>query len=150
MSAQKDIQAPMQGTIVEVQVSIGQLVRRGQSLLVMESMKLEHVVESEIDGIVRVLSVTAGETVKEGQTLARIEEAEVAAVVEEKNVEVDLDAIRPDLAAVIERHAIGLDPARADMVERRRKVNRRTTRENIADLVDDGTFVEYGLSLIHI
>ena len=144
MSSTLEIQAPMQGTIVEVQVKVGDLVRRGQPLLIMESMKLEHVVEAEINGVVRLLSVSPGETVKEGQVLVRIEEAEVSAAVEQEVAEVDLDRIRPDLAAVIERHAIGLDAARPDMVERRRKVHRRTTRENIADLVDDGTFVEYG------
>ncbi|MEI7992584.1 MAG: carboxyl transferase domain-containing protein, partial [Actinomycetota bacterium] len=127
-----------------MQVKVGDLVRRGQPLLIMESMKLEHVVEAEINGVVRLLSVSPGETVKEGQVLVRIEEAEVSAAVEQEVAEVDLDRIRPDLAAVIERHAIGLDAARPDMVERRRKVHRRTTRENIADLVDDGTFVEYG------
>jgi len=143
-----DIQAPMQGTIVQVLVQVGDLVRRGQPVLVMESMKLEHVVESELAGVVRSVSVKEGETVKEGQSLARVEEAEVTAVADAAVEEVDLDRIRPDLAEVIARHEIGLDAARPDMVERRRKTNRRTTRENIADLVDDGTFVEYGPMVI--
>lgn len=144
MTTNLEIQAPMQGTIVEVQVKVGDLVRRGQPVLIMESMKLEHVIEAEIAGVVRSVSVVAGATVKEGESLVRIEEAEVAPAVESHDEVVDIDRIRPDLAAVIERHNIGLDPARPDMVDRRRKVNRRTTRENIADLVDDGTFVEYG------
>jgi acetyl-CoA carboxylase carboxyltransferase component len=49
---------------------------------------------------------------------------------------------------VRERHAIGLDEARPDMVERRRKTGQRTARENIADLCDPGTFVEYGALVI--
>ncbi len=52
--------------------------------------------------------------------------------------------IRPDLAEVIERHFIGLDEGRPDAVARRRKRNQRTARENIADLVDEGSFIEYG------
>ena len=72
MSSTLEIQAPMQGTIVEVQVKVGDLVRRGQPLLIMESMKLEHVVEAEINGVVRLLSVSPGETVKEGQVLVRL------------------------------------------------------------------------------
>ena len=56
----------------------------------------------------------------------------------------DLDHIRPDLAELIERHAITLDENRPASVERRRKTNQRTARENVADLVDDGSFVEYG------
>ena len=51
---------------------------------------------------------------------------------------------RTDLADVVERHRIGLDAARPDAVARRRKVARRTARENITDLVDEGSFVEYG------
>ena len=56
----------------------------------------------------------------------------------------DPTGVRPDLAEVQARHAIGLDAARPDAVARRRAVGRRTARENVADLVDDGSFVEYG------
>src|SRR5207248_6893388 len=59
-------------------------------------------------------------------------------------IEVDLDAIRPDRAEVHERHAAGLDAARPEAVARRRKTKQRTARENIEDLCDDGSFVEYG------
>ena len=47
------------------------------------------------------------------------------------------------LADVIARHEAGLDPARPDAVARRREQGRRTARENVADLVDEGSFVEY-------
>jgi acetyl-CoA carboxylase carboxyltransferase component len=45
---------------------------------------------------------------------------------------------------VVARHAIGLDAARPAAVAKRRAVGRRTARENVADLVDAGSFVEYG------
>ena len=51
---------------------------------------------------------------------------------------------RADLEAVRERHEIGLDAARAETVAKRHERGRRTARENLADLVDEGTFVEYG------
>jgi acetyl-CoA carboxylase carboxyltransferase component len=51
---------------------------------------------------------------------------------------------RADLEAVRERHAIGLDAARPEAVAKRHERGRRTARENLAELVDDGTFVEYG------
>jgi acetyl-CoA carboxylase carboxyltransferase component len=51
---------------------------------------------------------------------------------------------RKDLRAVRERHAIGLDSARPEAVAKRHERGRRTARENLAELVDDGTFVEYG------
>ncbi len=57
----------------------------------------------------------------------------------------DTDApTRADLAAVRERHAQGLDEARPEAVAKRREKGRRTARENLAELVDEGTYVEYG------
>ncbi|MGH7931733.1 MAG: acyl-CoA carboxylase subunit beta, partial [Candidatus Binataceae bacterium] len=64
------------------------------------------------------------------------------------SAEIALDQIRPDLIEVHERHAIGLDAARPAMVERRRKTGQRTARENVEDLCDPGTFVEYGPMVI--
>src|SRR5689334_22018675 len=61
-----------------------------------------------------------------------------------KVAEADLDRARADLAEVQERHEIGLDAARPDAVARRRKTRQRTARENIEELCDPGTFVEYG------
>ena len=50
----------------------------------------------------------------------------------------------PTSPRCVERHALGLDAARPDAVERRRRTGQRTTRENVDDLVDPGSFVEYG------
>jgi acetyl-CoA carboxylase carboxyltransferase component len=52
--------------------------------------------------------------------------------------------IRPELAELRERLAATTDAGRPDAVAKRRKTNQRTARENIADLVDEGSFVEYG------
>ena len=56
----------------------------------------------------------------------------------------DPDAPRADLAAVQARHALGLDEARPEAVAKRHELGRRTARENLADLVDAGSYVEYG------
>jgi acetyl-CoA carboxylase carboxyltransferase component len=56
----------------------------------------------------------------------------------------DADAEREDLRAVRERHALGLDAARPQAVAKRHAAGGRTARENLADLLDEGTFVEYG------
>ncbi len=56
----------------------------------------------------------------------------------------DIESVRADLAEVLERHEVGLDAARPDAVARRRKTGQRTARENIDELCDPGTFVEYG------
>ncbi len=62
----------------------------------------------------------------------------------DKGGEVDPGGVRADLAEVHERHEIGLDAARPDAVARRRKTGQRTARENIDELCDPGTFIEYG------
>src|SRR5271167_3133428 len=54
------------------------------------------------------------------------------------------DAERADLRAVRERHELGLDAARIEAVAKRHERGRRTARENLAELVDEGSFVEYG------
>ena len=139
-----DITAPMQGTIVTVDVTVGQQVRKGQQLMLIESMKMHHAIESSADGSVSGLHVHPGATVMEGALVAAVEPGVVT--IGELAVEQAEDPahVRPDLAEAIARHDIGLDPARPDAVERRRKVGRRTARENVTDLVDEGSFVEYG------
>jgi acetyl/propionyl-CoA carboxylase alpha subunit len=138
------IKAPIQGTIVSVEVHEGDLVRKGQQLLIMEAMKMEHIIQADTSGIVRQLVVTKGDTIFEGHPLAFIEETAVEATEAEKTEQVDLDFIRPDLAEVYQRHAVTLDAARPEAVARRRKTGQRTARENVADLCDPGSFVEYG------
>ncbi|HEV8714580.1 MAG TPA: biotin carboxylase N-terminal domain-containing protein, partial [Candidatus Binatia bacterium] len=142
------ITAPLQGTIVSVDVREGELVHKGQQLLIMESMKMEHVIQAETSGIIRQLVVTKGDTLFEGYPLAFIEETEVEKAETAGEVEVDLDHIRPDLAEVVERQALTLDAARPEAVARRRKTGQRTARENVTDLCDPDTFIEYGSLVI--
>lgn len=54
------------------------------------------------------------------------------------------EPLRDDLAEVLRRRALTEDAARPEAVEKRHAANGRTARENIADLVDEGSFVEYG------
>jgi acetyl/propionyl-CoA carboxylase alpha subunit/acetyl-CoA carboxylase carboxyltransferase component len=138
------VRAPMQGTIVSLEVREGDRVHRGQQVAVMEAMKMEHVITADKSGIVRRVAVAKGDAVFEGHPLIFIEQAEVEEQAASAQQIVDLDHIRPDLAEVLERHAIGLDTARPDAVARRRKTRQRTARENIEDLCDPGTYVEYG------
>ncbi len=139
-----DVVAPMQGTIVAIDVVVGQQVRAGQQVMLIESMKMHHPIEVGASGVIGELNVAVGTTVMEGQLLAGVDPADVG---EFAAAEVVADVVpreRADLAEVVARHAIGLDAARPDAVARRRTVGRRTARENVADLVDEGSFVEYG------
>jgi acetyl/propionyl-CoA carboxylase alpha subunit/acetyl-CoA carboxylase carboxyltransferase component len=138
------VRAPIQGTIIAIGAEEGDLVRGGQTLFVMEALKMEHVVAAETGGRLRALAVAVGDTVFAGHTLAVIEPAAVDVDAEDESAGSEPEAIRPDLAEALQRHEIGLDAARPDAVERRRKTNQRTARENIEDLCDEGSFVEYG------
>jgi acetyl/propionyl-CoA carboxylase alpha subunit/acetyl-CoA carboxylase carboxyltransferase component len=138
------VSAPMQGTIVSIAVKEGDAVATGQPLLIMDAMKMQHEIKSPARGYVRHIAVEAGETIYEGHPLLFVEEADIevkGGVVEEK---VDLDHIRPDLAEYFERRALTLDEKRPEAVARRRRTNQRTARQNLNDLIDPGSFVEYG------
>ncbi len=122
-------------------------MRAGVALVVLEAMKMEHEVIAEADGVVSRVEVNVGDAVQEGQMLLVLTPTE--AMGQEASdgqlpAELDPEAVRADLTAVRERHALGLDAARPEAVARRRERNRRTARENLAELVDEGTFVEYG------
>jgi len=140
----KPVAAPMQGTIVSLDVAEGDTVRRGQSVLVMEAMKMQHEIAAPVGGIVRAVTVATGDTVFEGHPLLFIEETDDSSGVAAAVAAIDLDLIRPDLAEVLARQAKALDAARPAAVARRRKTGQRTARENLDDLVDPGSFVEYG------
>ena len=144
----RPVLAPLQGTIVSLEVGEGDSVHVGQPLLVMESMKMEHVIAAEVGGVVRQLTVRQGDAVFEGHPLAFIDEAEVDRGETTAQEEIDLDHVRPDLAEIVERHALGLDAARPEAVARRRKTGQRTARENVDALCDPGSFVEYGPMVI--
>src|SRR5664279_3844562 len=135
----------MAGTIVQVLVATGDVVRVGQSLVILESMKMEHVVQATEAGTVEGVAVIVGDSVVVDQALVRLSLAEATAETPSiEDEEPASEGIRPDLQAVIDRHAFALDENRPHAVERRRSRGQRTARENIADLVDEDTFVEYG------
>ncbi|PPR33665.1 MAG: Biotin carboxylase [Alphaproteobacteria bacterium MarineAlpha9_Bin6] len=140
--------APMQGTVVGIDVSAGDKVRGGQNILIMEAMKMEHVIVSNRSGFIRELAVSVGDTVFEGYPLVFLEADEVQESMTEESVDVDIDHVRDDLAAVQKRHSLGYDHERPEAVARRRKTGQRTARENIADLCDPGSFIEYGPLII--
>jgi acetyl/propionyl-CoA carboxylase alpha subunit/acetyl-CoA carboxylase carboxyltransferase component len=138
------LRAPLQGTVIGFLAQPGEMVRAGQGVAVMESMKMEHVIAAETSGHVREIAAQVGDTVFEDQPLAFIEAAEIGAAGAAAETAVDPDHIRPDLAEVLDRHRRALDEARPDAVARRRKAGQRTARENVDDLLDPGSFVEYG------
>lgn len=150
------IESHLRGTVVIVEVEPGRRVAEGAVLMLVESMKLHHEVRSPAAGVVTDLRVSVGDTVQPGTRLCTVDTAGVhtGSSDEASDERAAVPAAtprgldRPDLAEVLARKRMGLDDARPDAVERRRRVGRRTARENVADLVDPGTLIEYGPAVV--
>lgn len=67
------IQAAMDGAIIDVPVKAGQAVKQGDTLMVLEAMKMEHPVKADRDGVIRDLFAGVGDQVKRNQLLAEVE-----------------------------------------------------------------------------
>jgi acetyl/propionyl-CoA carboxylase alpha subunit/acetyl-CoA carboxylase carboxyltransferase component len=137
------VASPIQGTIAAITVAIGDAVRKGQQVAVVEAMKMEHVIAAPHSGIVRSVTMAPGDVVREGFPIVFIEAADVAGGAIAADKAEDLDHIRDDLRENVERHALTLDENRPEAVARRRRTGHRMARENIARLVDPGSFNEY-------
>ena len=70
-----DITAPMPGKVTAVEASQGEKVSKGQRLLTLEAMKMEHGLTAPFDGTVAEVNATAGAQVSEGAVLVRVEPA---------------------------------------------------------------------------
>ncbi|MGA2952817.1 MAG: carboxyl transferase domain-containing protein [Caulobacteraceae bacterium] len=136
--------AGLAATVGAVEVAEGDLVRAGQTVAILEAMKMEHVLAAPTAGRIARLAVEKGEVVAKGQAIAFIAPEDVEHAGEDEVGDIDLDYIRPDLAETLTRWASLQDAARPEAVERRRARNQRTARENIADLVDPDSFLEFG------
>ena len=137
--------APMPARLVQLSVAEGDVVAAGAELAVLEAMKMEHVLLAPHAGRVGALLAVAGGYVVQGQPLLVLEAVDDAADVGVQGCAThDPDHIRADLQRVIDRHAFTLDAARPEAIAKRHAQGGRTARENIADLCDDGSFIEYG------
>ena len=160
-----EVSAPFAGVVVAIEHAPGASVRAGAVLVVLEAMKMEHEVVAESDGVVQRVEVVAGDAIEAGELLLVLaaedqvsspprdgaspngvepDTARTDDVPSMARADSEPERVRADLAAVRARHQLGLDAARPDAVERRRARRRRTARENLADLVDEGSYVEYG------
>ena len=140
----ESVDAPMQGMIVKFDVKVGDSVWEGRTLGIMEAMKMEHEIVSQVSGIVEDITVSEQDTVFEGHSLMKIRLAEVKKQISLKNEEFDLDWIRPDLREALDRKEASHDINRPEAVKKRHGTGHRTARENIEHLCDEGSFLEYG------
>ena len=71
-AADGKVKAPMDGAVVDVKVGIGDSVSKGDTLLVMEAMKMEHALKAGSDGVIESISAASGDQVKSKQVLVSI------------------------------------------------------------------------------
>jgi acetyl/propionyl-CoA carboxylase alpha subunit/acetyl-CoA carboxylase carboxyltransferase component len=136
------LRAPMGGTVVEV-CAEGTESAAGTTLVVLEAMKMQHVLAAP-DALRTVRSLVGpGQVVGTGDPLLVFARTGTAGP-GGGALDVDLDRTRADLDEVAGRHLLTRDEGRPAAVAKRHSQNRRTARENIDDLVDPGSFVEYG------
>ncbi|MCO5115455.1 MAG: carbamoyl-phosphate synthase large subunit [Burkholderiaceae bacterium] len=139
------IVAPMPARLVQLSVAEGDEVPAGAELAVLEAMKMEHVLAAPHAGRVTRLLAVPGGYLGQGQPLLVLEP-----IAGEAHVRADAAAahdpgrIRADLQRVLDRHARTLDAARPEAMARRHAQGSRSARENVADLCDEGSFIEYG------
>lgn len=72
-SAINDLKAPMPGLVLDVPVSEGQQVSKGDALVVLEAMKMENVLKAESDAVVKSINVSKGEAVEKNHILIAFE-----------------------------------------------------------------------------
>jgi acetyl-CoA carboxylase carboxyltransferase component len=145
-----EIRSPLQAHIVQWQVQPGDTVAAGDLLLILEAMKMEHEIRAQHPGRISALFFANGEVVAEGDLLSNMEllahtppgmEPEITPKIATPTT---APGIRPDLLRVQERHAHTQDASRPEALAKRHALGQRSARENIADLVDPDSFIEYG------
>ena len=141
---QHAVRSPMAAKLVHIQVGVGDLVPQGSPVAVIEAMKMEHVVLAASSGRVQAVLATPGSFMAADDILVILEPADVDVQAHGPNAEQDLNLIRADLRAVQERHAFLWDDNRSTAVTKRHQQGGRTARENIGQLCDEGSFIEYG------
>ena len=141
------IVSPLQGTVLFV-ASVGVECSKGSVVITLESMKMQHDIFADADGAVSEVLVQVGQAVKTGDRLISFIPRKISldSLIE---VSPEVEAlVRPDLDEVQRRHQIGLDDDRIEAVAKRHGQGRLTARENINLLIDEGSLVEYGPTVV--
>mgnify|MGYP003542628177 FL=1 len=72
-SAKSGVKSPLPGVILDIKVNVGDEVKKGQTIIILEAMKMENSINADKDGKVAAINVSKGESVLEGTDLVIIE-----------------------------------------------------------------------------
>ncbi|OYQ42631.1 biotin carboxylase [Rhodoferax sp. TH121] len=149
-----NIISPLQASVVQWLVQPGQTVAAGDVLVILEAMKMEHEVRAPAAGRVTHLCYGVGELVPEKDALLNWEllahiprglDANLASsLAPQVNPVTAATGVRADLQALRDRMVFTADASRPEAMAKRHAQGLRSARENIADLCDAGSFLEYG------
>lgn len=132
------LRAETAAVIAEIHVAVGDAVPAGGLLITSELMKMRHEMRADVACIVTAVHVAPGDALTGGERLLTFTPGGDAVA------ETVSEGPRADFAEFEARLALLQDNARPDVVAKRHAKGLRTARENIADLLDEGSFTEYG------
>jgi len=136
------ISVPTDCTVVDVSVDAGAEVAADTIVAIVEMMKIEHLVRAPEAGVVAEIRAEPGQVLKAGAVIATLIPGATGAQSLDEVTTAAAD--RADLAELQARRELLTDEARPEAVAKIHGRGRRTARENLADLVDEGSFQEYG------
>ncbi|KAI8846791.1 carbamoyl-phosphate synthase L chain, ATP binding domain-containing protein [Chytridium lagenaria] len=139
------VDSPLTGTLIALPAVSGSYVRKGTEIAVLLAMKMEHAVKAPFDGLIHTVCVNLNETVESGTPILFMKATEIDRD-HHGNSSDSLQTSEPrqDLLEFQERQTKILDEHRKKAVDRRHAKGLRMARENIADLMEPGSFIEYG------
>ncbi len=137
------ITSPLAAAVVSVDVKLGDQVAKGQPLANLESMKMQTLITAPEDSVISAILIAAGDTIQAGQLLFEIEAASAISEATEQLIPEQLGSgnLVEELEAQL---AYSSDAMRPDALQRRHKKGYRSARENLVDLCDRNSFIEYG------
>ena len=138
------VAAPMQGVVVQVDVADGDAVGPGARLLVLEAMKMEHVVRAARGSRIRQVAVAPGDLVEEGAPLVFVEPDDDAVTAGPEVAQAAGEDWAAEVEEIHRRRELAQQMGGLDKVARQHREGRRTVRERIALLADAGSYAEIG------
>ena len=139
-----DCEAPLSGVVVEVCVEPKSQIETGQLLVILESMKVHVRVESEATGIVDEVYCKPGDSIQRGQPLLKISATQSEIKISDTTHSNQQGEQHNSYAEWQARTKLSQDSARTNAVAKRHAKGYASARENLAQLCDLDSFLEYG------